>query len=37
MCLLVHNIKLNILSNESEKISNYVMCGYVLSLISTTK
>ncbi len=31
MCLLAQNIELNIPSNGGEKLSNYIMCGYVLS------
>ncbi len=31
MCLFVHNMQSNIPSNGSEKISNYIMCGRVLS------
>jgi hypothetical protein len=32
MCLLAQNMELNIPSNEGERISNYTMCGYALSL-----
>jgi hypothetical protein len=37
MCLLVQNMEPNIPNNGSEKISNYIMCGYVSSPMNTTK
>jgi hypothetical protein len=37
MCLLAQNMKLNISNNEGKKISNYIICGYVIIPMNITK
>jgi hypothetical protein len=37
MCLLVQNMEPDIPNNEGERISNYIMWGYALSPMNTTK
>jgi len=37
MCLLTQNMKLDVLNNGGERISNCIMCGYAFSTMCIMK